>query len=83
MRKNKKKGIGKWEKGKGHKPERGYGVDDTEEWSVECGIIGIGATTKKWIVEVNRIHTLYRFYELSWEWESKHLLFVSPFEQQR
>jgi hypothetical protein len=45
MRKNKKKGIG--EKGKGHKPEHGYGVDDAEEWSVECGIIGIGATTKK------------------------------------
>ena len=28
---------------------RGYGVDDAEKWSVECGgtIIGLGATTKK------------------------------------
>ena len=48
MRKNKKKGKGKWEKGKAIS-QRGYGVDDTEEWSVECGgtIIGLGATTKK------------------------------------
>ena len=49
MRKNKKKRIGKWEIGKTIS-QRGYGVDDAEEWSVECGIIGIGATTKKWIV---------------------------------
>ena len=27
------------------------------------------------------IHTLYRFYELRWEWESKPLLFVSLLEQ--
>ena len=29
--------------------QRGYGVDDAEEWSVECGgtIIGLEATTKK------------------------------------
>ena len=33
---------------KGHKPA-GYGVDDAEEWSVECGgtIIGLGVITKK------------------------------------
>ena len=51
MRKNKKKGKGKWEKGKAIS-QRGYGVDDAEEWSVECGgtIIGLGATTKKWMV---------------------------------
>ena len=29
--------------------QREYGVDDVEEWSVECGgtIIGLGAITKK------------------------------------
>ena len=48
MRKNKKKEKGKWEKGK-LISQRGYGVDDVE-WSVKCGIIGIGATTKKWMV---------------------------------
>ena len=49
MRKNKKKE--KWEKGKAIS-QRGYRVDDAEEWSVECGgtIIGLGATTKKWMV---------------------------------
>ena len=32
--------------------QREYGVGDMEEWSVECGgtIIGLGATTKKWMV---------------------------------
>ena len=46
MRKNKKK-----EKGNAIS-QHGYGVDDAEEWSVECGgtIIGLGATTKKWLV---------------------------------
>ena len=50
MRKNKKKEKGKWEKKA--ISQRGYGVDDAEEWSVECGrtIIGLGATTKKWMV---------------------------------
>ena len=49
--KNKKKEKGKWEKGKAIS-QRGYRVDDAEEWSVECGrtIIGLGATTKKWMV---------------------------------
>ena len=48
-KKNKKK---KWEKEKAIS-QCGYGVDDTEEWSVECGgtIIGLGATTKKWMVD--------------------------------
>ena len=65
MRKNKKKGKGKWEKEKAIS-QCGYGVDDTEEWSVECEgtIIGLGEITKKWMVG-DRIHTLYRFYELS------------------
>ena len=51
MRKNKKKGKGKWEKGKAIS-QCGYGVDDAEEWSVECGetIIGLGPTTKKWMI---------------------------------
>ena len=52
MRKKiKTKRKGKWEKEKTIS-QRGYGVDDVEEWSVECGgtIIGLGATTKKWIV---------------------------------
>ena len=49
MRKNKKKE--KWEKGKAIS-QRGYGVDDAKEWSVECGgtIIGLEATTKKLMV---------------------------------
>ena len=48
MRKKKKKRKGKWEKGK-VVSQRGYGVDDTEECSVECGgtIIELGATTTK------------------------------------
>ena len=51
MRKNKKKGKGKWEKGKAIS-QRWYVVDDAVKWSVECGgtIIELGATTKKWIV---------------------------------
>ena len=51
MIKNKKKRIGKWEIGKTIS-QRVYGVDDAEEWSVECGetIIGLGAITKKWMV---------------------------------
>ena len=53
-------------------------------WSVECGgtIIGLGATTKKWMLGVNRIHVLYRFYELSWEWESKALFLSLPLSNQ-
>ena len=52
MRKNKKKRKGKWEKGKAVS-QRGYGVDDAEEWSVEYGgtIIGLWGTTKKWMVD--------------------------------
>ena len=48
MRKDKKKGKKKMRKRKAINL-RGYGVDDAEEWSVECGgtIIGLGATTKK------------------------------------
>ena len=51
MRKNKKKGKGKWEKGKAIS-QHGYGVDDVKEWSVKCRgtIIRLGATTKKWMV---------------------------------
>ena len=51
MRKNKKKGKEKWEKGNAIS-QRGCGVDDAEEWSVDCGgtIIGLGAITKKWMV---------------------------------
>ena len=51
MRKNKKKGKVKWEKGKAIS-QRGYRVDDVEEWNVECGgtIIGLWATMKKWMV---------------------------------
>ena len=51
MRKNKKKWKEKWKKGKAIS-QRGYEVDDTEEWSVECGgtIIGLGVITKKWMV---------------------------------
>ena len=36
MRKNKKKGKEKLEKEKAIS-QRGYRVDDAEEWSVECG----------------------------------------------
>ena len=52
MRKSKKKEKEKWEKGNAIS-QHGYGVDDAEEWSVECGgtIIGLRATTKKWMVD--------------------------------
>ena len=51
MRKNKKKGKEKWEKRKAIS-QRGYGVDDSEEWSMECGgtIIGLEQQRKnEWL----------------------------------
>ena len=49
MGKNKKKRKRKMKKKGKTISQRGYGVDDTKGWSVECGgtIIGLGATTKK------------------------------------
>ena len=64
-------------KRKDHKPPR---IRSGRRGGVECGgtIIGLEATTKnEWWGGMNRIHTLYRFYDLSWERESKRLLFVS------
>ena len=51
MRKNKKKGKGKWEKGKAIS-QCGYGVDDAEEWSVEELLLDYGQQWRnEWLGE--------------------------------